>query len=128
MEFLRARLDEDEAAAKRAAAIALRWVDAGSLLLGLTEEPETYDLDFAEATNYRYDDALTHAARHDPARVLADVEAKRRMLDDLYPSVKASGETIQSEWGSNPWDCDKLLALLALPYADHPDYRPEWKP
>jgi hypothetical protein len=25
------------------------------------------------------------------------------------------------------WPC-QTLRLLALPYADHPDYRPEWKP
>jgi hypothetical protein len=25
------------------------------------------------------------------------------------------------------WPCDTVLAL-ALPYADHPDYREEWRP
>lgn len=134
VEFLTARLNEDEAAAKRAASIALRWVDAGSLLLGLTEEPNTYDLDFAEATNYRYDDALTHAARHDPARVLRDVERDRRILAEHKPyDLDASDRhgpmtgCTTCEHASNPYPC-LTLRLLALPHDSHPDYDESWRP
>lgn len=142
VEFLRARLDEDEAAAKRAAAVASRWVDAGSLLLGLTEEPNIYELDFAAATNYRYDDALTHAARHDPDRVLADVQAKRRIMDEHMPTPvdAVAWEDDQeapygcrtcafsSEEGVRGWGYCLTLKLLALPHAGHEHYRDKWRP
>jgi hypothetical protein len=66
---------------------------------------------------------VEHVRRHDPARVLADVEAKRRIVkalgdyDDGY--VWASGEGSRAE--------DALLALASV-YADHPDFREEWRP
>ena len=56
--------------------------------------------------------ARDHIARWDPARVLAECEAKRRLI--------ALGEK-DSYW-------DDVLRILALPYADHPDYREEWRP
>lgn len=45
-------------------------------------------------------------------RVLAECDAKRKILagvDGRPPSLS-------------------VVRLLALPYADHPDYRQEWKP
>lgn len=62
-----------------------------------------------------------HIARHDPARVLAEVDAKRRLLsmaDDM-----AGGDPYQE----GPAGVE-VLALLALPYADRPGYRSEWSP
>jgi len=52
-----------------------------------------------------------HIARHDPARVLREVEAKRAIL--------ALQDADHDSW---------FLPLLALPYDDHPDYRSEWAP
>jgi hypothetical protein len=63
---------------------------------------------------------------YDPARVLAECEAKRRILD-----LHRSGEVCDpcSGWlGTDPAADCPTLRLLALPYADHPDYRAaEWK-
>ena len=45
-----------------------------------------------------------------PERILAECEAKRRIVErwrELHPDV---------------------LRLLALPYADHADYQQEWRP
>lgn len=78
-----------------------------------------------------------HIARWDPARVLAEVAAKRRILDEHQPidGVSWHGCTTcdAQGWGScgcagsGDWPCD-TVKLLALPYADHPDYREEWRP
>ncbi len=86
---------------------------------------------------------VTHVARHDPARVLREVEAKRKMLEahgqgHECQHFTASGE--KSVVDGKPWVyyeaahteftggiCD-VLRLLGLPYADHPDYREEWRP
>ena len=62
----------------------------------------------------------THIARHDPARVLRDVEAKRKMLDDILQALY---------WIDGEHNTDHVadfLRLLALPYADREGYRPEW--
>lgn len=51
-----------------------------------------------------------------PARVLAECEAKRRIVE------------VAERFGT--WEggmADVTLRYLALPYADHPDYRDEWK-
>lgn len=53
-------------------------------------------------------------------RVLADCEADRRIV------------TAASGWASADADTqaamENIKRLLALPYADHPDYREEWRP
>ncbi|NUQ98588.1 MAG: hypothetical protein HOY79_19215 [Streptomyces sp.] len=87
----------------------------------------------------RSEDRMEHIARHDPARVLAEVDAKRRI-------IAAYEQTAQLKWPDDPNMIltvkDRImnqaigrveglmtaLRLLALPYADHPDYRPEWAP
>jgi hypothetical protein len=74
---------------------------------------------------------MAHVVRWNPARVLAEVEAKRRILDEHYPvdtgdriSCASCGEI---HCCPEPWPC-LTACLLALPYADRPGYRPEWKP
>lgn len=86
-----------------------------------------------------------HIVNWDPARVLAEVEAKRRILDLHEPrpsgSINRSGPTqcgycadlchSRSGLGCDspdaPYPCD-TVRLLALPYADQDGYREEWRP
>jgi hypothetical protein len=67
---------------------------------------------------------VEHVARHDPARVLAECEARRRIVrlhgNDWNPRGKCQ---VCDEVGP----CDTLCAL-ALPYVDHPDYDEAWRP
>jgi len=53
-----------------------------------------------------------HISIWNPTRVLTECEAKRRVLG--------------MGWATE--DLAELAAVLALPYADHPDYREGWKP
>jgi len=64
------------------------------------------------------DEQAAHIARHDPARGLAECEAKRRIVE-LFPNHPDHSDG----WGNAG---GRVLELLALPYADHPDYREEW--
>lgn len=69
----------------------------------------------------------THFDRWVPARVLAECEAKRRIVEHVTHRMLgeppfASGRVLQ---GLQPWRY--TLQLLALPYSDHPDYDPAWK-
>jgi Family of unknown function (DUF6221) len=84
-----------------------------------------------------HDRAGEHTARHDPARVLAECSAKRRMVlacRDVGPDRAFLGARPEglADFPFTPSDQHQLaaltLALLALPYADHPEYRPEWRP
>jgi len=67
-----------------------------------------------------------HIARHDPARVLAECESKRLLIkraESLAEYVDATRED-----GTHTYErtLTRLLAPLALPYADHPDFDQSW--
>lgn len=55
-----------------------------------------------------------------PARILAECDAKRLLVEEL-------ARMDRDEMG---WDGieAKIMGYLALPYADHPDYNPAWRP
>ncbi len=72
-------------------------------------------------------DHAQHIADNDPRFVLADVAAKRRIIDRL--TAMLPNNCYCSSTGSEHHDdAVQLLRLLALPYADHPDYQESWKP
>jgi hypothetical protein len=114
--FLRARLDEDEARARKAEdEWDAEWVSA-----------EWQDLP---------DEVFAQARTYDPARVLREVEAQRAILDAYewgkrrYDSREEMGDLAQDRHRAG--EVFALLATiqtLAAVYRDHPDYRREWAP
>jgi hypothetical protein len=66
---------------------------------------------------------MRHVLRHNPARVLADVDAKRRII-----GLCDGGAQYPDYEGGYQFAWEDTLRLLALPYASHPDYRAEWTP
>lgn len=69
----------------------------------------------------------------DPARALAECEAKRaivalHVLGEPWdePVDEMLGSCAACDYQSASWPCP-TLRILALPYADHPDYREEWR-
>jgi len=111
-DFLLARIAEDEVAIRRASMFPPRWVarpdDVGQPIIAGSFRVATC----AESV-------MDHIARHDPARVLAECEAKRAVVG-LHPEMLGWCQGCAHE----SYPCRTLLAL-ALPYADHPDYREE---
>lgn len=126
-EFLTGRLDEDDADAHAAADVGLgifpTWAHdpAGSVVaypysLGIV-------MDVGSAIG-------THIARWDPARVLAEITAKRAMIalhaveDERMHECAGSDPAygVVTDYVAN---C-QTLRLLTAPYADHPDYDPAW--
>lgn len=70
-----------------------------------------------------------HIAHHDPARILREVAAKRRILDEVVSLIDGLDMSVELDRGIGSGmtgESDLLLLLLALPYRDHPDYLPEW--
>jgi hypothetical protein len=56
-------------------------------------------------------------------RLLAECEAKRRIVELSWHHLG------DEEYGWGMEEAKRqILTLLALPYADHPDYREEWRP
>jgi hypothetical protein len=120
-EFLLARIAEDKRIAVTAAAAsgAEEW-SVDELSRGLPQ-PGTAE----------------HAARYDPARILAECSAKRRIVlacRESSPDLSFLGARPpgMADFPLSPHDQHKLaaltLAVLALPYAEHSDYRQEWRP
>lgn len=70
-----------------------------------------------------------HIARHDPARVLREVAAKRAIMKryvratEVPPSVAGY---IRGQDSGYAEACLDALRDLATAWADHPDYRTEW--
>jgi Family of unknown function (DUF6221) len=107
--FLAARLDEDEAAAKAAAASG-PWYWA---------EPRTYPQRIAGA------EEAAHIARHDPGRVLREVAAKRAILSVHRP--ESNGGHAWCGADHEEWPCRTMRHLTAV-YSDNEGYRDEWRP
>lgn len=111
-QFLFARLDEDEQAARRAGDSFRQIGETGILVATEGDQVE-------ECATANWGGIAEHIVRHDPARVLAEVDAKRRLIGWVL------------RWPLRPHppsSVDGVLELLALPYASHLDYREEWKP
>lgn len=112
-EFLLARIGEDEGAARMA---------------------DEWDLDC------EFESSQRHYRRWDPARVLAECEAKRALIEYAFENA----QSIDNEWGCchkadqirsgdvpdscyGPGVAGMILGPLASVYADHPDYDEEWR-
>jgi hypothetical protein len=112
VDFLKARLDEDERTAR-----GTMWEGSGNK--ADWEEIASATLEIGVEVIHTNDRMVNrHVARWDPARVLAEVDAKRRILD-TYEAFLDESLTA---------GLDVALHLLALPYDQHPDYRQEWAP
>lgn len=118
--FITARLDEDfNQAASASTWAALNWscpasgvVDTGHDLL---------------TTDHR--EIAEHVARHDLFRVIRGVEAKRRILAECTArwediELMLGPDTLrQRQWSG----LDLAVRLLATEWADHDEYRPDWR-
>lgn len=152
--WLRAQLDEDERRAQRAKQTRSRY--------RLIEDPPSWEVAMQQALactdTVDLAPAHAHMVHHDPARVLRDVEAKRRILDDIlatphflddsqYYGCEAIHHSHTDEDGAifpepNGRDLptgractcgrddavNRRVRLLALPLVDLPGYRAEWRP
>jgi hypothetical protein len=117
-EFLLARIAEDEASAQESwrdltGQDCSAWFDAIEAVVVRDSADEVCRLPDGDGHVSQF------VARYDPARALADCEAKRRIVKWV------------NDWPlrpAPPSSVDGLLPLLALPYANHPDFRKEWRP
>jgi len=120
-EFVADRLAEDEAAAK--AANGLDWLEDDGDEPGdswiLNEHMHLFETDTVTAV---------HVTRHDQARVLREVEAKRAILAAYQEAltIQAGFKEVSSE-EANREALEMACKALAAAYSDHPGYDPAWK-
>lgn len=67
-----------------------------------------------------------HIARWDPDRVLAEVDAKRRILDERDAADQHAKEDFDRVLEGYADAMDRCVKLLALPYAGRDGWREEW--
>lgn len=153
IEFIEARLKEDEAVA-RAAVIPARnkpgaykphpelaewFYDGDEVEYVQTPEmrehkyPDRYyvTMDSEGLTPSVDGDIATHIARHDPARVLNQVNAHRILVEDHSGRHVCEDNMAGTVWDEKTEDivedpC-RVLRIIGSIYADHPDYRTEWQ-
>jgi hypothetical protein len=142
VDFINARLDEDEQAAR-------------AVVSSHEREPRLVPCVAAADWSHRYDSddyggtevadgaghvivpmsyesgALQriHIARHDPARVLAEVDAKRRIIAEHQASAEFMNRPENRHIpAGETHGLYTALKMLALPYDQHPDYQEQWRP
>lgn len=109
VDFLKARLDEDEAIAK-----------AGMAALLAADGPPSWP-DYQTYDSPELDAAEDYLRRFGPVRAMAEVGASARLLawasdPKMNPALIPEAERYY------------VLTSLALPYAEHPDYDEAWRP
>lgn len=139
--FLKARLDEDEQAARSAAPGPWTYQDIESVGGGRICDPTVaianvdWDVEQVDPRIRRFrpaaeaDGTGEHIARHDPARVLAEVAAKR-MIVDCWQTAQINVRVDRDDYSKGYAAAfERVLRDMARVYSRHPDYRDlEWSP
>jgi hypothetical protein len=116
--FLLARIAEDEAQARelipgRVDPENARWHTESLAMASLDDRQRRY------------------VAKWAPPRVLAECEAKRRIVDRYRAQLDRERDPDESQLAAgicvNEYE-NWILPVLALPYVDHDDFRDEWRP
>lgn len=125
VEFLRARLDEDERLARDVESS----VGAERASDPYSDGSGTADRDAFPSYPWGAEEGELEfmAGPGHPSRVLAEVAMKRRILAEHRDDRTSCSTCGTAGEYDVPWPCT-TVELLALPYADHPDYRQEWAP
>ena len=128
VDFLRARLDEDEATARAAARNydsetgRAEWTVDGLAIVAA-------DGHCVAVTELADDeDDRAHIARWDPKHVLLEVATKRRVLRTIDAGGRWRALRTRRQMNAYREWAEHVLHLLALPYTNHPKYQSEWAP
>lgn len=130
-EFTAARLDEDERVAKAA--------DAGGWYRNVEDDINSNEGGYVACGPYNGgvdDNFAAHILAWQPARVLREAAALRKILARHAPHQTASGG-LACDWCSDDtddrpqlakvrWPCGDVRDIAAI-WSDHPDYDPSWE-
>ena len=117
--FIQARLADDEEAAREASST--DWYLAQPASCGCCLQIRARD-GYGSLVCTLDDRDAAHVVRHDPARVLREVEAKRKII----ARYQASLDYDNAEDEARCWLLGEIVGVLASAWSDHPDYDPGW--
>ena len=131
-EFLAVQLQDDEDYARQAAEeFGPHWTEQWTGTVNLNpsgQRSASQDDHWATLIEHTDERVTRHIIRHDPARVLAEVAAKRRILEGH--ALCGTGLGLCDHAHRRPASVESgrcgTLRDLAAPYADHPDFNPSW--
>ena len=140
--WLRAQIDDDERAARAASPGGWTYGDVDSVAGGSLydetrmigslhyEQPSDHDGSIVRhLLSHEADANGQHIARHDPARVLAEVARDRAILDACEETLaREDSWDPQTEGGSGEeFELARfVIRQLAQPFAGRPGWREEW--
>jgi hypothetical protein len=137
--WLRAQLDDDERVARAASTAPWLRDEANASIRhsgpSASKSSESFGMYVIASVGAHdigrpsHEDA-EHIARWDPARVLAEVDAKRRILDELWDVLRTASHytTVESCDELDAILAERVLRRLALPYAERSGYDERWRP
>lgn len=128
VQWLRAQLDEDERIARAAEGDPV--FDGTGIVIERNRARG-----FPDRSAGLISPVAAHIAEWDPARVLREIDAQRRIielhaLEYRERPERAIGEADDpfcAECFGEGYPCE-TLRLLALPFADRPGYKDDWRP
>lgn len=131
--WLRAQLDEDERVAREANPAPWRritdkhWLDPNTIFGGsyMGDQEKLRNVASLEISWVKEGNA-EHITRWDPARVLAEVEAKRDLLGHVEGLILYATSPNYAHGGIEAW-ANRAICLLAQPYAERPGWQEEWR-
>lgn len=142
VEFLNARFNEDEQVAQTAIdgdPDYAEWAYAGEMdsysggevyapnsLSDSKNYPRYVTMDREGILSSVQPEQAAHIARHDPARVLREVTAKRTILNAYNESRWDKGEGHEDYATGKERGLEAAVEAIAAVYAGHPDYRTDW--
>jgi hypothetical protein len=137
VEFLKARMGEDEAVARAASAgpWTMRHGSDGTTEIMSSEPLPDLPGHFQTVTDDEggaippFDGDAAHIAHFDPARTLREVAAKRAILDYCEKSRWARKQTGEGDaYHVGETDAyETVVHQLAAVYAGHPEFDPSWR-
>ncbi|MYR45061.1 DUF6221 family protein [Streptomyces sp. SID5910] len=114
VQWLRAQLDEDERTARRAGDSFRQIGETGVIVATEGDRAE-------ECASATWAGVAEHIVAHDPARVLREIDAKRRTLVRCEEAMLSTTPMLVHFAKQTVWE-------MAQPYADRPGYRESWRP
>ncbi|WP_086559417.1 DUF6221 family protein [Streptomyces africanus] len=138
VQWLSAQLNDDERIAREATPGPWAQSGIGEYGWGVSFGRNGAGVEADDSDQGRAD--AEHIAEHNPARVLREIEAKRQLIARGGPFCTSDCDEPGNEpmdpdtnWATpleHHLDCDAYTAaaVLALPYADRPGYKENWRP
>jgi len=129
--WLGKQLEEDERLAR--AATPGPWSRMGRRVLDPTPPSDRLGIGMAvghAAADADFNETADHIVRHDPARVLREIDSKRAILALHTQSLRDGGCQVCDVPGGRRLrpDACTTVRMLASAYADRPGFREEWRP